>query len=93
MNLIKTEVLLAIRKKIICKWSFLILNTILYFLILMNEWQLNKCDDADFKYDSFIFICQPKNTRNQSFLIPNLTNFYFLYQTLQLNKVEDADLK
>ena len=32
---------IAIRKKIILKLSFLILNTILYFLMLMNSWQFH----------------------------------------------------
>ena len=30
---------IAIRRKMILKWSFLILHTILYFLMLMKTWQ------------------------------------------------------
>ena len=38
---LKQRSYIAIKKKIILKLSFLILNTILYFLLLMNTWQFN----------------------------------------------------
>ena len=41
-EVLKTEVLyIVFRKKIIFKWSFLILNIILYFLLLTNIWQFH----------------------------------------------------
>ena len=40
VNYLKQRSYIAIRK-IILKWSFLILNTILYFLMLINIWQFH----------------------------------------------------
>ena len=77
VNVLKTGVLSAIRKKTILKLYFLILNTILYFLMLMNTWQLDKFKGAPFKYDNIIFKFPPKNSRNQALLIPNLKIFIF----------------
>ena len=41
VNCLKQGSHIAITKKIILEWSFLILNTILYFSMLMNIWQFH----------------------------------------------------
>ena len=43
---LKQRSYIVIRRKIIHKWSFLILNTILYFLMLMSNWQFHLSDLA-----------------------------------------------
>ena len=62
------------------------------FLFFSRNLQLNKFEDADFKYEKIIFKLQFKSTQLQ-YLWSQILAFLFLSKVLQLDEFEGGGLK
>ena len=65
------------------------------FLLFREILQIDKFEDADFKYDNSIFKILSQKYPNKAFLVKNtqIWAFLFLQKILQLGKFEGIDFK
>ena len=65
----------------------------MHFFLFQEVLQLDKFEEADFKYDDSFFKILAQKCPNKTFLVPHWVNFSFSQIFAKLDKFDGADFK